>query len=122
MSSNSRTPALIGFIGLIVIGAALILSPLLNPAGPAAIPTPMPTALAVAPSSLPYPDVPRVTVGDARAAHAAPELKQAVFVDVRTAEQYAENHIPGAVSIPLSEFESRSNGLSKDQWIITYCT
>ena len=119
MSSNSRTPALIGFIGLIVIGAALILSPLLNPAGPAAIPTPMPTALAVAPSSLPYPEVPRVTVGDAHAAH---ELKQAVFVDVRTAEQYAENHIPGAVSIPLSEFESRSNGLSKDQWIITYCT
>ena len=67
MSNNSRTWALIGFIGLIVIGAALILLPLLNPAGPAAIPTPMPTALAVAPSSLPYPDVPRVTVGDARA-------------------------------------------------------
>ena len=119
MSNNSRTPALIGFIGLIVIGAALILLPLLNPTGPAAIPTPMPTALAVVPSSLPYPDVPRVTAGDARAAH---ELKQAVLVDVRTAEQYAENHIPGAASIPLSEFESRLNELNKDHWIITYCT
>jgi hypothetical protein len=122
LSNNSRLWVLIGFTGLIVIGAALILSPLLNPASPPAIPTPRPTAPAVAPSGLPYPDVPRVTVGDARAAQAAHELKQAVFVDVRAAEQYAENHIAGAVSIPLSEFASRSNELNKDQLIITYCT
>jgi 3-mercaptopyruvate sulfurtransferase SseA len=119
LSNNSRPWALIGFIGLIVVGAALILSPLLNPAGLPAISTPIPTALTVDQNRLPYPDVPRVTVGDARAAH---ELKQAVLVDVRTAEQYAENHIPGAVSIPLSEFESRLNELNTDHWIITYCT
>jgi hypothetical protein len=106
-------------IGLIVIGAALILLPLLNPAGPPAIPTPIPTALTVDQNRLPYPDVPRVTIGDARAAH---QLKQAVFVDVRAAEQHAENRIPGAMSIPLNEFESRSNELIKAQWIITYCT
>jgi hypothetical protein len=119
LSNNSRMWALIGLCGLIIIGAALILSPLLNPASPPAISTPIPTALSIDQSRLPYPDVPRITSGDARAAY---ELQQAVFVDVRTAEQYAQGHIPGAVSIPLSEFESRLNELNKDQWIITYCT
>jgi hypothetical protein len=119
MSGNSRAWVLIGLIGLIVIGAALILTPLLSSSSAPAIPTPIPTALTIDQSSLPYPGVPRVTVGDARAAH---ELQQAVFVDVRSADQYAQGHIPGALSIPLSELEGRLNELSKDRRIITYCT
>ena len=119
MSNNSRMWALIGFLGLIVIGAALILSPLLSPASSPAIPPPMSTALAIGQSRLPYPAVPRVTAGEARAAH---ELQQAVFVDVRTAEEYAQSHVPGALSIPFSAFDSRLNDLNKDRWIITYCT
>jgi hypothetical protein len=119
LSNNSRTWALIGFSGLIVIGASLILAPLLSPASPPAIPTPSPAALTVDQSRLPYPAVPRVTAGEARAAH---ELQQAVFVDVRTAEEYAQSHVPGALSIPFSKFDSRLNELNKDRWIITYCT
>ena len=119
MPDNSRPWVLIGLIGLIVVGAALILSPLLSPTSTPAIPTPIPTALAIDQSSLPYAAVPRVTVGNARAAQA---LKQAVLVDVRSQEQYAQSHVPGALSIPLSELESRLNELNKEQWIITYCT
>ena len=59
------------------------------------------------------------SVGDA---HAAQESKQAVFIDVRSASQYAQGHVPGAMSIPLNEVESRLNELNKEQWIITYCT
>ena len=55
-------------------------------------------------------------------AHAAHESKQAVFVDVRSTGQYAPSHVTGALSIPLSELESRLNELDKAQWIITYCT
>ena len=119
MSGNSRPWVLIGLFGLIVIGAALILAPLLSPSGAPAIPTPVPAALTIDQSGLPYPDVPRVAVGAARAAQ---ESKQAVFVDVRTKEQYDQSHIPGALSIPLSGFEERLSELNHDQWIITYCT
>jgi hypothetical protein len=120
MPNNSRAWVLVGFIGLIVIGVALIALPLLNPAQAPGTPAPViPAVTSVASGDVPYPDVIRVTVGNARAAQA---LKQAVFVDVRTAEQHAQSHIPGAVSIPLSEFESRANELNKAQWIITYCT
>ena len=120
MPNQSRTWVLIGFIGLIVIGLALIVVPLLIQAQPPATPPPViSAATSAAPSDVPYPDVIRVSVGNARAAQ---ELKQAVFVDVRDKAQYAQSHIAGALSIPLSEFESRLNELNKDQWIITYCT
>ena len=48
----------------------------------------------------------------------------AVIVDVRSAEEYADSHIKGAISIPLAEIENNPSGLNlnKDQWIITYCT
>jgi rhodanese-related sulfurtransferase len=35
---------------------------------------------------------------------------------------YLENHIPGAVSIPLTELEARFGELDPKAWIITYCT
>ncbi len=120
MPGNSRTWMLIGFIALIVIGVALIALPSLAPAQPPGTLLPAgPAPTSAAPSDVPYPDVIRVTVGNARAAQ---ELKQAVFVDVRTKDQYDQSHIPGALSIPLSDFASRLNELSPEQWIITYCT
>ena len=66
-------------------------------------------------------DVPRVTAEDAKAAF---DSSEAVIVDVRSAEAYAEAHVAGALSIPLDEFENNITNipLDKDQWIITYCT
>ncbi len=120
MPKQSRTWVLIGFIGLIVIGIALIALPLLTPAQTPGTPMPaISAATSAAPGDVPYPAVIRVTVGNARAAQ---ELKQAVFVDVRSKEQYDQSHIPGALSIPLNVFEERLSELNKDQWIITYCT
>jgi 3-mercaptopyruvate sulfurtransferase SseA len=65
--------------------------------------------------------VPRVSVEDAKAAF---DSGEAIIVDVRGAEFYAEGHIVGAISIPLGEFENNITNvpLEKDQWIITYCT
>jgi rhodanese-related sulfurtransferase len=45
-----------------------------------------------------------------------------VFLDVRYAEDYAAGHIPGALSIPLTELETRLGELDRTDWIITYCT
>jgi len=66
-------------------------------------------------------DVPRITPADAKSAF---DSGQAVIVDVRAAESYAEAHIAGALSIPLDGIEINPSGVSldKNQWIITYCT
>ena len=66
-------------------------------------------------------DVPRITVEEAKA---AVDGGKAIIVDVRNAESFAENHIAGAISIPLTNIENNpaDSSLDKDQWIITYCT
>ena len=46
-----------------------------------------------------------------------------VLVDVRTSEEYAAGHIPGAILIPLSELAAEADGQlpDKDAKIIVYC-
>ena len=66
-----------------------------------------------------YPEIERVSVEEARAAL---DSGTAVFLDVRGADAYAMSHIPGSVSIPLAEVESRLSELDPNKWIITYCT
>jgi rhodanese-related sulfurtransferase len=44
-----------------------------------------------------------------------------VVVDVRSAEAYAEGHVPGAVSVPLKELRDRLGELPGDTEIIAYC-
>ena len=65
--------------------------------------------------------VPRVTVEEAKA---AVDSGAAVIVDVRSREDYEKSRIVGALFIPLKDFENNITNLdlSKEQWIITYCT
>jgi 3-mercaptopyruvate sulfurtransferase SseA len=64
-------------------------------------------------------DVTRINLEDAKTAY---DQKKAVFVDVRDSDSYASDHIPGALSIPLSELPDRLGELDPNAWIITYCT
>jgi hypothetical protein len=66
---------------------------------------------------IPYPEVPRVGLGDAKAAY---DLESAVFVDVRGPQAFAQAHIPGAVSLPLTELPQRLGELDPEDWIIPY--
>lgn len=66
-----------------------------------------------------YPEIERVSLSDAKAAL---DAGSAIFVDVRSADAYAVNHIPGALNLPLGELESRLGELDPNQWILTYCT
>jgi hypothetical protein len=98
--------------GLLLVGAVVML--VAFPPLPAAAPTP------TSQPALPADDgLPRVSVGDARAAF---DLQQAVFVDVRDRAFYTQSHIPGALSLPLNELETRLDELDPADWIITYCT
>ncbi|MDB1086410.1 metalloregulator ArsR/SmtB family transcription factor [Streptomyces sp. ACA25] len=45
----------------------------------------------------------------------------ATVIDVRPAEEYAAGHIPGALSVPLTELESRLSELSGTTEVVAYC-
>lgn len=44
-----------------------------------------------------------------------------VLVDVRTPEEFASGHIPGALNIPLQELGQKTDRLAKDKALILYC-
>ncbi len=44
-----------------------------------------------------------------------------LLLDVRSADAYAEGHIPGALSLPLADLPGKLATLPKDKTIITYC-
>jgi hypothetical protein len=46
---------------------------------------------------------------------------KAVYIDVRSKEQYDLSHIKGAISIPLSELPTRWKDLPVGKFLITYC-
>jgi 3-mercaptopyruvate sulfurtransferase SseA len=68
---------------------------------------------------VPYPDIQRISVGDAKAAL---DLKQAIFIDVRGEPSFSTGHIPGALSLTEEQLLSRLDELDPSAWIITYCT
>jgi len=46
----------------------------------------------------------------------------AQLVEVLPAEEYAEDHLPGAISLPLSRIDAeRSKALDKTRPVIVYC-
>ncbi len=78
-----------------------------------------PTVTATPDLGIPFANIPRVSLEDAKKAF---DTQSAIFVDVRDSTSYAQQHVKGALNIPLGDLESRLNELPKDQWIILYCT
>ena len=58
---------------------------------------------------------------DVEAVLAAPPGARPFLVDVRTSQEYADGHIPGAVNIPVDELRSRLRELPRDRKIAAYC-
>lgn len=58
---------------------------------------------------------------DVEAVLATPEDRRPRLLDVRTAEEYAGGHIPGAVNIPVDELRPRLGELPRDRQIAAYC-
>ncbi len=52
-----------------------------------------------------------------------PELKKenALFLDIRTKQEFKAGHIPGAVNIPFSELRKRLLEIPKDRTVVIYC-
>lgn len=70
-------------------------------------------------TGIPYSEVERLSLAQAKARY---DNGTAVFVDVRTQEDYESAHISGAISMPLAELQARYRELPEDMEILTYCT
>ena len=110
-------PLIMMGVGILLIFAAVASIAMFSPQQAANLPTPSAQAQAALP--VPYPDVKRISLQDAKAAL---DLEAAVFVDVRGKEWYDQEHILGALSIPEDELEARMKELEPTAWIITYCS
>ena len=109
--ASNRTPPLLLIIGGVVILVAVLIYIAIN-----APTTSVPQSSSI---SIPFPNIPRVTVEDTKQAY---DRQSAVIVDVRDSGSYGAGHVAGSINIPLDELENRLGELSKDSWIITYCT
>ena len=58
---------------------------------------------------------------DVEAVLAAPAADRVFLLDVRTPEEFASGHIPGAVNIPVDDLRSRLAELPRDRKIAAYC-
>ena len=81
--------------------------------------TSAPSPEAAVEEGIPYPEIARVSIEDAKAAF---ESGSAILLDVRSAEAYAGSHIR-VLSTSRSRNWNRALANSTPiQWIITYCT
>ncbi len=63
---------------------------------------------------------PHITTNESLAEKLAAE-ENIVLIDVREAAEYAFNHIPKAINIPLGDLEERASELNKDDEIYIVC-
>ena len=107
---------LLGVLGAVVVLSALAVT-YWTTAQPPAIVSEIPDVHDE--QGVPFPDVPRISAVEAKTRY---DTGTALFVDVRDQEAYAAAHIPGALSLPLQEFETSYQALPRAAEIITYCT
>ena len=44
-----------------------------------------------------------------------------LLLDVRTPEEFAAGHVPGAINIPHDQLASRLSELDSQRWVLVYC-
>jgi hypothetical protein len=115
--TSSAIPIVVGIVVVIVaLGILLSLDSWRSSAVESAA---NPTALPISTQQIPYPEVPRMSVQQARDELARGEI---VMVDVRSKASYDRLHIEGALSIPEDQIESRLDELDRGKRIVLYCT
>jgi hypothetical protein len=115
-------PIMAGLVALaIIVGAILSVEGRgsRTSAMPGELATPKDTLQAQPTSSIPNPNVPRISLQETQ-----DELKggQAVLIDVRSKTSYDKVHAAGALSFPEGEIDARLDEMPRDKGVILYCT
>jgi rhodanese-related sulfurtransferase len=100
-------------VALLVFGAMPVAFTTIATAGETAATTasaPAPAAVAVAPMSQ-----------EALLDHQSSHPDHLFVLDVRTPQEYAEGHVPGAVNVPQEQLASRLAEVPKDKDVVIYC-
>jgi len=53
--------------------------------------------------------------------HQSKHPKHLLVLDVRTPQEYADGHVPGAVNVPYDQLASRLAEVPKDKDVVLYC-
>jgi 3-mercaptopyruvate sulfurtransferase SseA len=107
---NTRRPIALLLIGFLLMAGAVVL--FLSDLG-------VDRAAAPAGDTIPFPEIARTSLADAREAY---ETGSVVFLDVRTAGEYAQSRIPGSTNIPMDELPDRLGELNPEDRFLTVCT
>jgi len=92
-------------------GSALAADPVAAPAAPAPAAAPVPAA---------PPSIPLITQ-DALLERQGKHDASLVVIDVRSAEEYSQGHVPGAVNIPHDQIALRLAEVPQDKDVVLYC-
>ncbi len=72
------------------------------------------------PTPKPEDGAPRISLADAKKEF---DAHSAVFIDTRSAEQYAQGHIPGAINLSYTDIAAgKDDKIPKGKKIIAYCS
>ena len=95
---------------LLMVGAMSVACMTIATAGEPAATAPAAAAAAVAPMSQ-----------EALLEHQSRHPDHLFVLDVRTPQEYAEGHVPGAVNVPYDQLASRLAEVPKDKDVVLYC-
>ena len=95
---------------LLMVGAMSVAFMTIATAGEPAATAPASAAAAVAPMSQ-----------EALLEHQSRHPDHLFVLDVRTPQEYAEGHVPGAVNVPYDQLASRLADIPKDKDVVLYC-
>lgn len=111
-------------IAILLILAAFMIAACTDAAPPVAVkksPSPAPPAAPAHDSHghADGSDSPRITLAEAKKDF---DAKGAVFIDTHAPEQFAQQHIPGAINVPANNIVPYLNKIPKGKKIIAYCS
>jgi 3-mercaptopyruvate sulfurtransferase SseA len=120
--SSLLIPIIVGVVVVAIIVGAIFLNEkhqTVTADVPGTLSVPIVTAEPLPTTGIPYPDVPRISLADAKSSL---DKGQAVLIDVRSQAEYDQSHAVGALLLPSDQVESRLTELPRDKLLILYCT
>jgi len=70
-------------------------------------------------AKVPFPDVPRISLAEAKADF---DAGTAVFIDTHSPATYETEHVAGSINVPATELAANIDKIPKGKKLIAYCS